>query len=432
VEELSVVEHDELGFCEEKIVKGLRTFIEVGNALLSIRDKRLYRQGYGTFEEYCQERWSMSRAYTYRLIAAAETVNILSPIGDILPVAESQVRPLARLAPELRPVAWQRAVETAPEGKVTAAHVESVARSFVTSETPAVKLEVGQEPSYDITIERASPGLDSFFRYPGGKSKIAGSIVKEIVGLSTGDDEYREPFVGGGGVFLPVLASGKFKRLWINDLDYGIYCVWLSVHSFIDDLVERVRGFVPSVENFYSYRDILSGDCRMLHPSEVAMMKIAIHQPSYSGLGTRAGGPIGGIGQKSEYGVGCRWNAKTISSRIEEIHGVMCKSDVVITCLDYRAMMGGDKTVMYLDPPYYAKGNSLYHVGFSETDHQELARHLRNAKFPWLLSYDKCDDVRGLYAWANLRDTEQIHYSIALKGKQSRFASEYLIDGGLV
>ncbi len=36
----------------------VQTFYEVGNALLQIRDERLYRQTHSTFEEYCREKWS--------------------------------------------------------------------------------------------------------------------------------------------------------------------------------------------------------------------------------------------------------------------------------------------------------------------------------------------------------------------------------------
>ena len=288
---------------------------------------------------------------------------------------------------------------------------------------------------HDVDAGRSKAPFKTFFRYPGGKGKISGALVNEIVSLAKDGDEYREPFTGGGGVFVPVLASGKFRRMWINDYDYGIYCIWLSVKSFHKDIIDRVCKFTPSVEAFYKYKETLNQDCRHFHPSEVALMKIAIHQMSYSGLGTRAGGPIGGAGQTSQYDVSCRWSADNIAKQICAIYDAMKQVDMVITNMDYRALMTGDNAVMYLDPPYYEQGGNLYHVTFTEQDHKELSERLQGVKFPWLLSYDKCDDVRGLYAWANMRETEEMHYSIALKngnaGKQSRFASEYLITGGV-
>jgi hypothetical protein len=46
-----------LAQCEGVIERGMKSFIEVGTALLKIRDERLYRENYGTFEEYCRKRW---------------------------------------------------------------------------------------------------------------------------------------------------------------------------------------------------------------------------------------------------------------------------------------------------------------------------------------------------------------------------------------
>ena len=47
-----------------------RSFLEVGMTLKEIRDKRLYRQQYDTFEEYCARRWELSRPRSYQLCEA--------------------------------------------------------------------------------------------------------------------------------------------------------------------------------------------------------------------------------------------------------------------------------------------------------------------------------------------------------------------------
>lgn len=122
---LSTVEHSRLAELESTIARGLQTFVDVGTALLEIRDGRLYRQEYGTFEGYCQDKWGFSRSRAHRLIDAAEVANNLLPIGNI-PQNEAQARPLTALPPAEQAAAWQRAVETAPAGKITAAHVRAV------------------------------------------------------------------------------------------------------------------------------------------------------------------------------------------------------------------------------------------------------------------------------------------------------------------
>ena len=88
MQELSVIENQELIQHEAVVESGLKTFVDVGSALLAIRDRRLYRENHNTFDEYCQQRWGMQRAHAYRMIESAKVVGNLSPMGDILPQNE--------------------------------------------------------------------------------------------------------------------------------------------------------------------------------------------------------------------------------------------------------------------------------------------------------------------------------------------------------
>ena len=136
MENLSIVESDNLLLYESIIERGLKTFVEVGGALLAIRESKLYRQEYGTFEEYCQERWGFTNEYARLNMRAAEVVKRIQEtptIVGVLPATESQARPLTQLEPEDQAVAWQQAVETAPNGKVTAAHVQQVVDEYKAS-----------------------------------------------------------------------------------------------------------------------------------------------------------------------------------------------------------------------------------------------------------------------------------------------------------
>jgi hypothetical protein len=63
-------ESDTLGELENVISDGLRSFVQVGEALLRIRDEKLYRATHRTFEAYCRERWDLSRSRAYQLLDA--------------------------------------------------------------------------------------------------------------------------------------------------------------------------------------------------------------------------------------------------------------------------------------------------------------------------------------------------------------------------
>src|SRR5690242_9885540 len=101
---LTTSEQQQLISCEDIIERGLQTFYEVGAALTTIRDQHLYRVTHSTFEEYCRERWQMSRPRAYQLIDASDVHASLSTIVDKLPATESQARELARIEPSERAI----------------------------------------------------------------------------------------------------------------------------------------------------------------------------------------------------------------------------------------------------------------------------------------------------------------------------------------
>ena len=85
-------EREHLAVCEAAIDHLRRSFIAAGQALQVIRDGRLYRETHTTFEDYCQDRWEMTRQQASRLIQAWPLGARLSPMGD--KINERQVRAL--------------------------------------------------------------------------------------------------------------------------------------------------------------------------------------------------------------------------------------------------------------------------------------------------------------------------------------------------
>lgn len=150
--DITAIEINELSTCESVIERGLKTFYEVGDALQTIRDRRLYRVTHDTFEGYCKERWQMERRQAYRLMDAADVVRDVSNWTQnndvILPRTESQARPLTQVQPEHRAEVWTRAVESAPDGKITAAHVEHVVEEYKAAPSPHVTHNSGDNEWY--------------------------------------------------------------------------------------------------------------------------------------------------------------------------------------------------------------------------------------------------------------------------------------------
>lgn len=125
MKELIKEERELLQKHETTIKKGLNTFVEVGQALLEIRDKKLYRIEYKTFEEYCQEKWQMTRRRSYQLIEASLAIENVNP-GTQMPKNEKEVRPLTSLEPEVQNAVWQETIEKHGDN-ITAKKVQEVA-----------------------------------------------------------------------------------------------------------------------------------------------------------------------------------------------------------------------------------------------------------------------------------------------------------------
>ena len=130
--QLTKREEAELGRLEETIATGLDTFIKVGEALVQIRDKRLYRDSHPTFEEYCRNRWNFSKTHANRLIASATAVANLGDV-EVRPANEAQVRPLTLLPPAKQGEAWQEAMKRAGGRRVTAEDVRAAVDALLDS-----------------------------------------------------------------------------------------------------------------------------------------------------------------------------------------------------------------------------------------------------------------------------------------------------------
>jgi DNA adenine methylase len=252
-------------------------------------------------------------------------------------------------------------------------------------------------------------------RYPGSKarliSKIKGSFPESLIGplwANSNHVRYYEPFFGAGAIGIDLLEwMPESCPVRISDYDYGIACLWKSVLEMHAELCGMVAGFTPSVEAFELYK---GEDGREdIDPLIVGFRKLALHQMSYSGLGVKSGGPLGGVAQSSDgYKIDCRWSAARLQKSITDAHGILSKfSDLRIERADFMRMLTDDpKAFYYLDPPYYEKGPILYKHFLSDEQHLSLARWAKSTRAQWVLSYDDHPFIRELYGWADISAIE--------------------------
>jgi hypothetical protein len=134
---LSPLEASELESLEQRYEVIQTTVFEGIGILLEIRDRRLYRAGYRTFEDYCRERWGFVASRARQLIAAAEIASRVESVTNVTVANEGQARALARFDDDLQPAIMRatKAHADATGKPVTAGLVEGVGRVITEAAT---------------------------------------------------------------------------------------------------------------------------------------------------------------------------------------------------------------------------------------------------------------------------------------------------------
>ncbi len=237
--------------------------------------------------------------------------------------------------------------------------------------------------------------IRSPLRYPGGKSRA----VEKIAELIPVFDEFREPFVGGGSVFIDLKQKFPDKIFWINDKYAELATFWQILQNDSDNLFEQIWNwkdeFSDGKELFYFLREKIK-DCNEI---ETAAAFFIFNRITFSGT-TEAGG----FSLQS-------FEKRFTDSSLERLK-LMPKilQNTKITNSDYETVINadGENVFLFLDPPYFSATNSaLYgkngslHKAF---DHERFTAVLQNCPHKWLLTYDDSPFIRELFSFANIQD----------------------------
>ncbi|MFX0133132.1 MAG: DNA adenine methylase [Candidatus Hodarchaeota archaeon] len=221
--------------------------------------------------------------------------------------------------------------------------------------------------------------LYSPLRYPGGKSKVVNKILKY---LPNEFKEYREPFVGGGSVFLKIIQRYNNKVIKINDLNEDLYCFWKELKNDPVKLYEEIKYLKHTYTSGYSLyqhckNNMIDNDFKK------AVRYYILNRITFSGTVDSGG--------YSENSYKYRFTDNIIN-RIKSFINILEKVD--ITCTDYKEVIkqNGKDVIIYLDPPYINnKYSKLYgdkghlHKYFN---HEEFIREIKNNEHKWILTID--------------------------------------------
>lgn len=264
-------------------------------------------------------------------------------------------------------------------------------------------------------------------RYPGGKGKIA-KFMKQFVKENFDKlPVYVEPYAGGSELALTLLIEGYVKQVWINDKDNGIFCFWDSILNYTEQFIQEIENVKIDIPTWKVQKDIYKNQDKY-NKLEIGFATFYLNRCNFSGV--IKGGPIGGINQSGNWKIDARFNKKELIKRIKKIaefnKNIKLYNKDTIELLEENKKIF-EKCLLYLDPPYFNKGNQLYTNHYKYQDHAKIAKCVNRLKGKWIVSYDNTPEIIDLYKFVesnNIREFN-IAYSAAegknKKGKEIMF-----------
>lgn len=251
-------------------------------------------------------------------------------------------------------------------------------------------------------------------RYPGGKSMLTDFFIELFRFNNMHDVVYSEPYAGGAGAAINLLLSNSVNRILINDANIGIYSFWQAVVEETDRFIDAIQNCEVTLNEWRRWKGVFR---TATEPSfELGFATFFLTRTNRSGV--LNAGPIGGVtdAQQAEahYKIDCRFNKRVLVEKIRNIGARATDIEVSnLDALDFlRQNNMRDRLFVYLDPPYFQQGKSLYMDYYKREDHQILANYLTNdAQFVWILSYDNVEEIRNMYSTFPLYEYN-LNYSV--------------------
>jgi DNA adenine methylase len=237
-------------------------------------------------------------------------------------------------------------------------------------------------------------------RYPGGKAKLAPFIQLLFEQNKLSDGHYAEPYAGGASVALSLLYDEYARHIHINDFDRSIYAFWFAVLNQTEDISRLVRDARLSPREWRRQRAIQERKATA-DLLELGFSTFYLNRTNRSGI-IASGGMIGGNGQVGPWKMDARFNRRELVDRIQRV--ATYRSRISLTSMDAIDFLAHSSTALpersltYLDPPYFVKGQQrLYANYYGSADHVELANLLEVYPHCWVVSYDYAPEILTLY-----------------------------------
>ncbi len=266
-------------------------------------------------------------------------------------------------------------------------------------------------------------------RYPGGKSKVSKFVSQVIIKNDLSNGTYVEPYAGGASVALSLVIEGKVQKVIINDYDRSIYAFWYSVLHHTDEICKKISR-TPVTINVWRRQKEVQKNKTTVNLLDLGFSTFFLNRANRSGI--IDGGPIGGLKQEGEWKIDARFNKQELISRIRLIaeykENIKLYNSDAVELMKALAKKLPEKTLVYLDPPYYVKGKDLYVNYYDHDDHLLVAKTIRGIPdISWIVSYDRVRPITKMYKNYKKRIYEFRYTAVhGNEGKEVMFFSKNL------
>ncbi len=254
-----------------------------------------------------------------------------------------------------------------------------------------------------------SKKLLSPLRYPGGKSKFAPYVASIMKNNNLDKGHYVEPYAGGAGVAFELLFTDIVSHIHINDLDPAIHLFWDAAINDTSHFIEILEATPITMDQWFYWRDVMNNKVSATN-TEIGFATLFMNRTNRSGI--LKAGVIGGKAQNGQYELGDRFKKDVIAERIKRIASRRSQISIykqdALELLDHCDQILPKNSLIYLDPPYYVKGQGLYRNFYSHEDHVAIANKLMSEDFKsqWIVSYDATPEIYSIYEGCQSRNYE--------------------------
>ena len=265
-------------------------------------------------------------------------------------------------------------------------------------------------------------------RYPGGKTRAC-RVLDELLNQHFVISDYNNiisPFLGGGS--FEFYIQNKYNiHIIANDKFTPLYNFWKNCKENKSQLVLELNYKLGNIDKD-SLQNMRSQIMNTSSSLEQSIMYFIINRCSFSGATLSGGFSLESASKRF---------TKSSINKIENLD----LSNFTLYNLDFSEFIDKcyietinednnkniNKTLMFLDPPYYLeKGSKLYgdkgnmHQNF---DHEKLFNCLKTKK-NWIMTYNNCDYIKELYSNYKIIET---NWSYGMN--KSKKSSEIIIIG---